>query len=489
MADQTRCAERGGTRLAAAVGRSARHFADARSQPGSAIRSPSCACRWALLALVGATCGSVANASIVSGHEDVTPWSTVFLSKFCFGFHPGPEFTAAGYVNVSLRISPHRDGGQILFLLFDDQAKSYPGDTAVWEKMTCEERVKHARLHRVLKTSTYRTTTSELLTPLSEKIRPRWWYTAISDCSGDGFSLDYVVHTWNPLSGWEREFSMDIHGLFGFCLFFLVFDLGIAIAQGVANTMNAETGKQRHPLLRILTTGIYSAFGSVLVFAVYYYRFAKSGLGSVSLYGLGKLLHTQSKLMLASIMMLVSRGRCISGPMSWQDIFWLSNRLLPFFALCFAFEIWGECAEVRRYTTGYVYATPPGFFLVAADLLLLGIYLKNLLRTRESELDPQKRSFYKYWGSCFACWFLCLPAVALLGVGFAPWERTRLCWFTSHAAHSVTFLALVVALWPSRKPSLFVLDELEMATVIGASAIRDAGMSDDGFRQLASEPC
>merc|ERR1712032_427289 len=101
--------------------------------------------------------------------------------------------------------------------------------------------------------------------------------------------------------------------------------------------------------------------------------FARSGLSLVFLHLWGKFLRAFSKFALAFIVILLSKGLCISRPLRRSDLLSAGGLLVTFFLTCFVLEVWGEYSQSRKYTTTALYCSSFGAFLVVADLCLLGL--------------------------------------------------------------------------------------------------------------------
>lgn len=322
---------------------------------------------------------------------------------------------------------------------------------------------------------------------MKEHLRPRWWYVAIADCSGNDFPVQYSLHMLNPLLTWEEEFSMDHHGILMICFFLLCLYSLIGMAQLQANKINADTGafhRVEHPLVRILTIGIMCAAAAMLSYCIHYVCFAMNGRGLLLMYVLGKLCQTISKFLLMSILLLISQGRCISYSLSKGDLIQLVQLLGPFFCLCFGLELWGHFAESRNYTTGFVYASHWGTILIIVDLLWLAVYFKSLHIVHAAEFDTAKQFFYRVYCTLYGCWFLVLPLVTLISCFIAPWVRFKVAMVIVNLAQALMFSTLVIGLWPTGTCSTwsqFSLEALEMSSL---DCDADWGLSDGSYKAL-----
>lgn len=271
------------------------------------------------------------------------------------------------------------------------------------------------------------------------------------DCSGSPLSFQYEVHMLNPRQGWQKEFSMDHIGVLPLCLLLFVLYLSMAFLQLRHNAISHKMHGMEwvsHPMIRVLTTSLMSFGGAMLLFTFHYTRFALNGRGIGLFYVMAKLLHALAKFLLMSIMLLLARGRCISYPMTFGDVRWLTKMLLPFVLLCVSLELWSEFAESNKYTHGFVYHSPIGVFLVAVDVFLSTVFFSSLMTTLRWEGDYEKKHFYKVLGLCCGLWFLTLPATTFVALLIDPWVRFKVLLAITNLSHAAACAVIVAIMRP-----------------------------------------
>lgn len=408
---------------------------------------------------------------VSKGHSAVPANSTIFLSKFTFSFQPLADYekisSAAydrkrhivGLVDITVRVPDFEMGQAVHILLFDDEAHSYPGPSGEWDSLPCEERIKHARKDTVLSRGEMR-----YRIPIREKLRPRWWYVALADCSGKGLkSVEYEVHTTNTLYGWAEEFSSDKRlALPAFCLLSITF-LFLGAAQLRANMVLAARraaddagSKAAHPFARILVAGILLELAGCAMEVLHNLLYANNGSGSPTMHAGSLLLSVCSNFVLASLLLLVSEGKCVSYRMVVADAHRMCKLLVPFLTSCLILELWGDFATSRTYSTDYAYTTRCGWTIIMVDLGLFAKYVQNLQATLSLGRGQADRKFYHSWGTAYGIWFLALPFSALLARAvLAPyvWYIVSLC--ITKLVTAVVYGALVFALWPENTRSHF----------------------------------
>lgn len=418
-----------------------------------------CLCRRMGLSLVFG--GQLCIAMVSTGSTAVPANGTSFLTKFCFDFD---RHSAAGYFNITLHAPGRLQGEGLRLLLLDDQASSYPDASGAWDAYSCDEKLAHARWSQQL----LNLTSGEeygILLPITEKLRPRWWFAVLLDCSGIGATISYQVHTWNPLHGWQEEFSHDQYGVLQMCVALLTTYCLVGLAQFRATAAHRVHSTDRHPLIQVLNSGIACASLAMFFFICHYAVFARNGVGVVVVYALAKFCQALSKCIVLSILLLTSQGHCISHAMNAHDVRRLLRMLTPFFLACVGLELWGEFANSRKYTTSFVYSTPLGRILIFGDLLFLALYAMNFQESYHSEQDADKLRFYRAWGPLCVAWFMVLPVVTGLAHFVAPWVRFMIVMGASNVAHALMYAVLVAGLWPSANQMFFLLHETELICV------------------------
>lgn len=410
---------------------------------------------------------------LVQGSISVPPKRVVFLTKFCFDVNPSGG--ASGQWDITL-VGAKPNTGEMELVLFDDQAESYPDESAISQlgsECGGERLQTSARFARHI----YGNKTGHFTMPLEEKIRPRWWYVAVLDCSGDEHVLEYRIHMTNPRQGWLQEFSMDQSSLVTLGVFLMVY-ASLAAAQARAVTTRSCSARVRHPLRLMLLVSIFAAFLGMLACLLDGLWFMRTGLSLRALSIAGATLGQVSKFSLTSILLLLSTGRCISQALRTQDLWRITILVTPLFLACLSLEIWGKYSASRKYTTGSVFSSWCGALIVFTDLGMLVLYLRSLRRSYSVEMDTDKQDFYNFWGLLYACAFLCLPASVLASLALSPWVRAEVVLVATNCLHFLILASLIKGLWPERTQRFFCIDNDDLVNSDGAKS--DLLSPDDG---------
>mmetsp|Transcript_85517 Transcript_85517/g.246855 ORF Transcript_85517/g.246855 Transcript_85517/m.246855 type:complete len:504 (-) Transcript_85517:118-1629(-) len=412
-------------------------------------------------------------AAWTSGSAVVRPNSTVFLSKFCFSFNTEGRHLA-GLVDVRVRASKVAPVHHVHLALLDDELDSYPGSRSEWDAMTCQQRLRHAKHTMFIDWQTAALPDGqEVDVHINQKLRPRWWYLVLLDCTDDEGAPDSIVEYearfTNLQYGTLGEFSTDRRHTLPFFVLLTAAYAAMAIAQGTANEAtgrtaddDSATGKAAHPFTRTLSGGILVGLLAVALFVVHSLAYMLDGVGAPALAVLAQILSTASNFVLASLLLLVSEGKCVSYIMVAGDARRMFRLLGPFLVACCCLELWGEYSVRQKYSTDYVYTTPFGWALILVDLTLLARYASSMRSTFLAEKERDGGHFYCTWGILFGVWFLALPVTALLAQAvLAPYVWFIVSLVVKQGATAIVYGALMVGLWPGNTRTYFKLESAE----------------------------
>eukprot|EP00931_Biecheleriopsis_adriatica_P044310 TRINITY_DN2533_c0_g1_i1.p1 TRINITY_DN2533_c0_g1~~TRINITY_DN2533_c0_g1_i1.p1 ORF type:complete len:444 (-),score=40.74 TRINITY_DN2533_c0_g1_i1:93-1424(-) len=430
-------------------------------------------------------CLHVAAAAWVRGSVNLPAGGAVFLAKFCMDFRQDSNTgNYVGKIWTNLH-SPTPGAGHVEYVLLDDESESYPDGSE--DQVSSKYRfacgtalLEHAKRWSTEVNASSLESGKSLSSDIVETIRPRWWYVAILDCSGEERTVDYSVHLTNPKLGWLRELSMDRCGL-NLMYPFLAVYFCLSVLQLYALAMQSTTALTHHPLRLMLTFVVLSGMAGIsfLVIGTIYY--ALHGEDQSNLYMLAKLGRAASKYSLLCTLKLLSQGQGISTPFKLQEVWRAARVIVPFMIAGTVLEIWGEYSQSRKYTTDFVYATPIGGVIILIDLALLYNYLMNICRSKRAENDLVKRQFYTNWGYTYALAFLVLPLSVAVSLMVSPWVRAEVVFLVNNIAHVLMLALLMAGLWPGRTQTAFCIDVLSTeGQVFGIKA----GLMEQSAREI-----
>lgn len=368
--------------------------------------------------------------------------------------------------------APGGGAPEVYIALLDDEYFSFPEVSQVWGEANCTDLLHAAKKNFQLNWDLVSTWQGEsIMTPLAERVRPRWWYIAFVSCSPYKVDLSYRMHFTNQLIGWEREFSMDTAGLIEVTLFICILLGALLLMQiGSLNDWVMRSHMQRwdrlHPALLLVTAALVLAMLGEMAWFAYFLHFQSNGEGLVQYDVAARGLIMAAKTVMQILFMLQAQGQSISSP----EISWVEHRELVvgqcvFGCLSFLLEVWSD-SEFWTTSTEYVYDTRPGIALVAFDCLWLWMYASRSLRTFQQETRLKARTFYRIYSPIFGVWFASLPLIAAVARVLAPWVRHRIIFIVSGCVHTCTLAVLVHSFRPSVAVHLYDLTMSEYEPVV-----------------------
>lgn len=405
------------------------------------------------------------DAAWIRGETTVKPNGAAFIGKFCFDYDV--KLNNSGEVDFTM-LSADPAKGLVKILLLDDQRESYPDGNSRWPGFSCDgERLKVAAKTQTTVPLEQLRNDGRLHTYIVERIRPRWWFVVVLDCSGIQRTISYDLHMINVKSGWLRELSLDRCGIAAIAIFCGVYTI-ICLAQLYAVFRTSEmVARTKHPLRLLLTFGICAAVWGMAFFLLDSILFAIRGVETFLLYLASRVLKAWSKFTLLLILLLLSKGCGVSRDLRPRDIWQGSFLIGPFLLICIWLEMYGEYDQSRKYTTDFVYRTWVGGLLVLADLVLLVIYGLNVRTSYQLESSQDKKMFYSTWGSAYSLAFLTLPIAVLISPWFSAWVRSEVLFLINNITHSILLSLLVAGLWPENSQTPFCIDNKDLASTFG----------------------
>lgn len=404
-----------------------------------------------------------ARSDFVQGSVVIPANQIIFLHKFCFDSNR--DGMLVGMMSALFHSST---GGDLKLAVFDDEAESLPDpDHIDWGLQCGSDKLKQVTrgLFHVNGKKLQAVEGFHREQGIVEKLRPRWWYIAVVDCSGEDRVLNYSLHLTNARQGRQRELSMDQCGLVAMGLICLSYFavLSVQVYASFRDTSNST----KHPLRICLLGSILVAAGGALLQFLSANLIAQHGTQLQSLYVAGKLCKWTSKLLLTCAIMLISRGHAISHPLQKGHLFRSCSLLAPLFIGCFILDLKGEYAQSRTYTTDSLFCSRYGAVLVLLDIGLLVVFGLNLRRSFASETDSIKRSFFAMWGPIYGVAFGILPVAVIVAYFVSPWVQVRVVYVLTNAVHLCLLAILVTSLWPEKSLPAFCLDDQELVETIG----------------------
>eukprot|EP00929_Paragymnodinium_shiwhaense_P119614 TRINITY_DN91516_c0_g1_i1.p1 TRINITY_DN91516_c0_g1~~TRINITY_DN91516_c0_g1_i1.p1 ORF type:complete len:494 (-),score=87.43 TRINITY_DN91516_c0_g1_i1:23-1504(-) len=427
----------------------------------------------------------------VDGTVSLGPRQAKVVTKFCFDFNPVcepekgcPQDAHPGLFKFNISKGRRLEGARDLrdksqpvihVALLDDEYFSFPEVSQVWDELSCKDVLKAAKKTFLLNWPVDEVKGQELMSPLAEHIRPRWWYVAFVSCSPIPVELTYSAHLVNSLGGSRQELSLDEPGVREAFLLVLAFGAVATLHFQSCQRWSAEgRAADNHPVLGMLTlTVALAAVGSVGWLA-YYWDYSSSGRSSSLWLLTGRLGLASARTLMQVLLLLLAQGDCVVSPgIHWQQNAEMVAGNCLFGALSFALEMYGD-SQFQTTTTEYIYDTRPGTALVAFDVFWLWVFAKSSFQTVQSETRIKHRIFYRTYAPAFAVWFAALPMIATIARAVAPWLRFYVAFLVSGLLQALALGGLVWIFTPEVAPSIF-----ELGFSVGYNVVGDGSAYDD----------
>ncbi|KAJ8289820.1 hypothetical protein GJAV_G00005710 [Gymnothorax javanicus] len=255
-------------------------------------------------------------------------------------------------------------------------------------------------------------------------VRERWWYIALSKCGGDGLQLEYEMTLTNGQSFWTRHFSADEFGILETDITFLViFSVVFLLSCYFAYTLK---GRQLlHTTYKMFMTAAGVEVLSLLFFCIYWWLYARDGVGNGSLKILGKLLFSVSFLVFLLMLILLGKGFTVTrARISHSGSVKLSIYMTVYTITYIILFIY----EAEFFDPGwvlYAYDSPAGYGLMGLQLLAYVWFCYAVLVSLKHY--PEKQPFYIPFFTAYTLWFFAVPVMALIAnFGIPRWAREKI---------------------------------------------------------------
>lgn len=401
------------------------------------------------------------------------PNGFAFIGKFCFQYLPSGA--PVGTVSLDLSMPLYNDvqsggarGGQtdqtdIALVLFDDQEESWPLVMAHWDEWSCQEKMAHSKGHYQYSPSEWShaadghtVTLSASLTSISQRLRPRFWYFALSRCHGGFEAVSYHLHTTQSVtSSWSKEFGSNDVGLNTLYILLFLLTGAMVVAHGYSTLeLHAAFNQYLHPLLKLLIGVMALEMLSVFALMVHYCTYARDGIGSPPLLHWGTLLDILSRGGFMLLLLLLAKGWTISHErLTQQSIIVTLVGGSTVLSCLIAFWAWGE--DPRR--------DSPTFGRGSLDLLQTALWCWFAVwfvalcyeGWQTEQKDDEKRRLYLWLAVIFGPWFILPPLAPMLSFLIDPWAREHvvLTWVT--ASNLLAYSAMAALFWHTRAQNYF----------------------------------
>jgi len=378
-----------------------------------------------LLAMVGCV-----TSKRIAGHlESVDQWS--YIDKFCFGA------IGAQSGEIQVQINTPRVDHQLKIALYDDQTTSW--SEVYHAQDSCANKLTHAR--SVFDVDKHKTSIPVFI---NEKVRPRWWYIVVADCSGEGVDLKYNIQMLNAGGFLEREFSWDTQGTVQVtCVCTVLVVVCTCLYACNLQTVGAQAPTAAKVVLMILLLESFALILSLMNLSV----FAGDGVGLALCNNISRAAWLLFQVSLVVFGVAMARGWL------WQSagigaackMIMLISVLIVLHVCCYMWHWFvADPAEVQ-----YIYSSPPGLLLGAVRLLCLGWLLMEVyIALQFYPIHSCGWNYYVQFGFVLGVWTASLGVYAIISRILSPWVQEKYTTSLILITDALACVLLSSLVWP-----------------------------------------
>jgi hypothetical protein len=301
---------------------------------------------------------------------------------------------------------------------------------------------------------------------VTQRVRPRFWFVALTRCGNFVSKVKSTVHFLNvESSAWSREFGMNIQGL---NTVYLVYFLFYALLCGVVCFNLVKLAKDFgaiHALVKLFTAVIVTQSVSALLLLIHWGKFSNDGRGVPLLGHVGAIMSVFARLLFVLFLLFLSKGWTISKSRIDQKK-WICLLLGIALALFVTLFIWQwsllgasevevpEQIEIINIALGCVW------------LVFAVWFLWNVRQSFKREEDPDKKSLYKKLALIYSLWLLCFPIMIVSTLALDAWKRDKAVAAMEISFATAGYVLTLFLLWHSRADKYFAIKIADPTLVI-----------------------
>jgi len=391
-----------------------------------------------------------------------------FLGKFCYDKNHDTSNTKKSVGNLTITLFSKIDVSGLDVMLFSDEDDSWP---MVYENkdISCES-IKLKARNIDEKTgdivNSYKPSWTKVPdgyvwknqpAPITQNVRPRWWYVAIGACYNDFSQIGYQMHMYQMQhSSWNKEFGVNEMGLNTLYLAFFFYYVILIAVHSVGTYKLRMRLEFTHPLVRLFFIILLLQFLVVILRMLHYGIFANNGWGVPEMKQFAEVVEVFVRILFVILLMLLAKGWTINNEQLQ------GRKLLLLFAS--AFLIVETLVVIWKYAVVNPAATdlPLGLriFLIMINIIWFiwcFWFVHTLFRSYKEEENPPKKKLYALIGLIYYPWFFGLPFITVLQFALDPWVREKFVDMFSIIISTIGYSFLAFLLWPSRAEEYFAI--------------------------------
>lgn len=411
---------------------------------------------------------SLSNAEIFEGIAKQNDRGFAFLAKFCFDVNHDESKSDASVGTIEVVLDAGKPVPNMVILLFDDQQESWP-EVYENEALKCTDVWSKAKNYGTAGVES-RWRVDDWNDPLSgrvswsaksdltQNIRPRWWYIALSSCENAiGDDIKFEVHTYQKQRDhWNREFGVNEMGLNTLYLVFFFFYVGFIAVHSLGTYRLRNQLEYTHPLVRLFYAVLVLQFLVVISRMFHYGIFASNGIGVPGLNQFAEVAQIFARVGFLVILMLLAKGWTIKNEkLSGRK--WIMIFAILFLLSDVAVIFWKYAVENPAATS-----VPAGlafmYYLMMTIWFMWCFWFGYVVyHSWKAETNPPKKKLFLLLAVMYFPWFFGLPFLTLLQLALDPWVRDKVTLIFEILISTVGYTFLSFLLWPTRAEEYFAI--------------------------------
>eukprot|EP01083_Nonionella_stella_P137697 418948_1 len=410
-----------------------------------------------------------------------------FLGKFCFQDIKCSNFSenkkhgaASGMVDIELT-NRGSTRAKYKLVLYDDQANSW--DMVYQKGLSCDEKVSsdYTKDHRSITLKPYDSYDKTI--DVHQHIRPRWWWFYLTSCDGYSnapqnlSSIDFELHfTQNTTSWLSKEVGSNDEGInimYSVYLAVYIILFGVQLYAYYVYTIQQYI----HQVIKLLTAVMGLQLFAILFHFADWILFTETGEHQVFFPIIASICEILASSVFLLLVMVLAQGWTVSRFEVVYPHIVLASVVIIAIVQCVLY-IWTLIGLDEQSTT-YRYNTIPQWIYGIVFILIGILFLIQCIVSYRNEPLKPKQHLYVLLAACFSFWFLWPLLRLVVGDMFSPWKRDIAVQAISVTVTTLTYLIMMVLMWPSHAHKYFNLTMVDtQQRILDSSGLdADAGTS------------
>ena len=414
--------------------------------------------------------------------SDLTPHSNMYtFANFCFDYNP-EEGSQAGTIHY-LFTGDFPVGKDVLALSFSDQddhwGSVFNTDTASFRDVTCEELIQYSSA------DTDAIAGVQATVPVTQRLRPRYWYFALACCECDEGELDEIefqVRMLNDQTGWPatlHEFGVDEKGLSALFVFYSIFYVIYFFLHGYALKEHLAINGIIHKFILIFTGIVLFSFASVVLSMFHWINYGANGIGHPLLHDIGSIIDTLARILFMALLMFLSEGWTISAvslpDRSKKVIVGSLSITFILYTLLLLWDFTGRRPERVVPSSAQQFLS---YVLISIWVFFAAWFLHACMRSFRSlnpndEAQKPKRNLFLFLGISYGIWIISLPVLEYIGIILSPWVYAIVVAVTTNTISAIGYVIFTAIIWPTHASKYF-----------GEPTRSASALDDDNYQRL-----